>query len=308
MLPNGIQVDPVLMHLATGYTNSEFIGHALFPEVLVEKETGKIPIFTKESFRTRNTLRSMRANSNRLVTETASTTAFQLEEHDAEYPIDYRELTESDMLSLEAHGANVTKDVIGLTIEKACADAAQTSGSYGSNTAEISSSNAKWTNYTHADSVPLDNIETGKAAIRASIGRHPNTAVFGYESFKALKRHPSIIELIKYSALGVLTIDLLKQLLDIENIFIGKAIYMNEAGTTVDVWSDNVILAHVSQTPTAQRTIFEPNYGYTLRKKGFPQPDVRDEQGGKLHLVRNTDIVTVQMVGAVSGYLIENTN
>ena len=49
--------------------------------------------------------------------------------------------------------------------------------------------------------------------------------------------------------------------------------------------------------------MYEPSFGYTLRKTGQPVVDTRTEDG-KLELVRNTDIFTPFLLGADAGYLI----
>ena len=85
-------VDPVLTELARGYSNASFIANAVFPEVTVSKEGGKIPQFNKEAFNIHNTERAIRAKSNRISPEVHTSIDFVLTEHDLEYPIDYREL------------------------------------------------------------------------------------------------------------------------------------------------------------------------------------------------------------------------
>ena len=84
-------VDPVLTNLARGYSNNQYIASSLFPIVEVNKEGGKIPEFTKESFKIYNTERAIRARSNRINPEDRTEIDFVLTEHDLEYPIDYRE-------------------------------------------------------------------------------------------------------------------------------------------------------------------------------------------------------------------------
>lgn len=159
-----------------------------------------------------------------------------------------------------------------------------------------------------ANSDPIGVIEDGKEAVRGKIGRYPNTAVIGAASWKALKQHPQFLERIKYSMKGVLTLDLIKEILEVENIVVGRAIYANDKGVFGDLWGDNIVLAYVAPGRAGvERTPYEPSFGYTLRKKSMPQIDTRTEDG-KLELVRNTDNFQTVLLGAEAGYLIADTN
>jgi hypothetical protein len=75
-----------------------------------------------------------------------------------------------------------------------------------------------------------------------------------------------------------------------------------------DIWSDNVVVAYVPKANTdVPRSYYEPAFGYTLRKKGNPMVDSYTE-GGKVEIVRNTDIFIPKVVGSDAGYLINDTN
>ena len=54
-------VDPVLSSLALGYANAEYVGNKLFPIVNIDKEAGKIPKFSKETFMVYQTNRAVGA-------------------------------------------------------------------------------------------------------------------------------------------------------------------------------------------------------------------------------------------------------
>ncbi|GJQ42664.1 MAG: hypothetical protein D8M26_13520 [Ignavibacteriae bacterium] len=297
-------VDPVLTNLARGYHNSMMIASALFPIVTVQKEAGKIPLFTKESFKIYNTERAIRAKSNRISPEDRSSIDFVLTEHDLEYPIDYREEQE-DSLPSKMNATKVCVDGIALRLEKIAADMAQDLANFPAGNKVTLAAGDKFTN-TSSDPFPIfsDAVE----AVRASIGVRPNVCVMGASSYAALKEHPGVIDRIKYSQKGVITPELLKQLLDFEQLYIGDAVYASDANDFSDVWSDNVIIAYV---PKAQsnipRSYFEPAFGYTLKKINMPVVDTYTE-GGKVMMIRNTDIFVSKIVGSDAGYLINDTN
>jgi hypothetical protein len=299
-------VDPVLTNIARGYTNSAYIGTFLAPIVPVKKEAGKIPQFGKEAFKLYNTERAIRAKSNRLSPEGRTTIDFVLTEHDIEYPIDYRE-AEEDIFNLQVYATQTTIDIILLRLEKEIADKVQDLNTYPANNKITLSGTSKFTN---PDSDPIGVIEAGKDAIRSSIGKKPNVMVMGPATYRALKNHAKIIDRIKYSMKGVVTTDILAQIFDIPTVLVGEAIYATDNGQFSDVWQDNIVLAYVAPAPAegVTRTPYEPSFVYTLRKEGKPETDRYDEVGGKLHIVRTTDLLTVKIVGADAGYLINDTN
>lgn len=299
-------VDPVLTELARGYTNADLVCETLFPFVNVDKEAGKIPQFTKEAFKIYNTERALRAKSNRINPESIGSIPIVLAEHDLEYPIDYREDQEAEgILALEQWATTVVTEGIRLRCEKKCADLAQNPANYPAGNKIVLSGTSQFTDKANSD--PIGVIEDAKDAVRLKIGRKPNTAVIGYESWKVMKQHPQFIERIKYSMKGVITVEILKEVLEIENIVIGQGVYSSDAGVFSDLWSDNIILAYVPQTPKERRTAYEPSFAYTPRKKGQPIIDKYTE-GNKVRLIRNTDIFEPYIVGAEAGYLIQNTN
>lgn len=299
-------VDPVLTTLARGYSNAQLVAVALFPFAVVEKEAGKIPQFGKEAFKIYNTERALRAKSNRISPEGTSMIDFVCDEHDLEYPVDYRESEES-MFPLEEHATMVVTEGIRLRHEKKCADLAQAAANYPTGNKVTLSGTSQWTDYTNSD--PIAVIEAAKEAVRSKTGKRPNTMIIGALTYKALKNHPKLLERIKYSMTGVVTIDLMKQIFGIPNIFVGESVYASDAGTFSDIWADNCILAYVPGAPqSGERTPYDPSFAYTLRKRGKPEVDKRDEEGGKLRLIRNTDIFVPKIVGAEAGYLISDTN
>lgn len=297
-------VDPVLTNLARGYSNAQYIAPTLFPIVEVSKEGGKIPEFTKESFKIYNTERAIRARSNRISPEDRTEIDFVLTEHDLEYPIDYREAQE-DIFPTLAHGTFVVTEGIMLRMEKLAADLAQNAANYPSgNKVTLSASDQ----FTDSSSDPFKIFKNASEAIRMKIAKRPNTCVIGATAYAALRQHPAIIDRIKYTQKGIVTAELLKSLLDFENLVVGDAVYSNDAGVLSDVWSDNVIVAYIPPRQSdVARSIYEPSFGYTLRKKNNPIVDKYTEQG-KVQIIRSTDLFLTKIVGSDAGYLIKDTN
>lgn len=299
-------VDPVLTQLAIGYANADLIAETLFPMVELEKEGGQIPVFGKEKFRVYNTIRALRAKSNRIQPENISGKDITLDEHDLEWPIDYREDQEA-AYPLRAWATDVVTEGIQLRREKYCADLAQDPTNYASGNKITLSGTSQFSDQANSD--PEGVVDDAKAAIRGKIAKHPNTMVIGYEAWRTLKRHPALKALLSDNAKRLIRKEDLQDIFEVENIVIGMSLYAAENGDTVsDIWGDNIILAYVpKKRGDSKRLMYDASYGYTLRKKGGLGVDSRLEDG-KVEVIRNTDIYRPYLLGAEAGYLISDVS
>ncbi|STQ91396.1 major capsid protein [Iodobacter fluviatilis] len=298
-------VDPVLTSLARGYRNAQFIGEGLFPVAEMDKEAGIIPLFGKEAFRLWDTERAIRAKSNVMTTDDVDELDVVLREHDLSYPVDYREQAEA-MFNEEAKAARRVKDAIDLGREVRAANLAQNPNTYLSGAKIVLSGSSQWSN-NGGD--PIKAVEDGKEVIRQRTGMRPNTATIGAAVYAALKFHTKLAAALGSNQDKLITLEHLKALWGIENIYIGEALAATPFGGLGDIWGDSVSLAYVAQPGEGQSNDHDvPSFGYTLRKKGMPETDKYDAEGHKVAYVRHTDVYKVVVVGADAGYLISDTN
>ena len=308
-LRNLRQVDPVLTNLATGYGNADFVADEVLPVVDVDREGVKIPKFGKDAFRVYATERALRANSNRITPEDVGQVTVSLTEHDLEYPIDYREDAEA-AFDLQANAAYRTKEGILLRREKKVADMVQNPANFPvGNKAALSGTDL----FSNASSDPEALIDDARSAVRAKIARDPNLLVLGYASYRFLRRHPKLRAILSTSTTRMLTMADLAAIFQVERIVVGKAVQLSDAGVQSDIWGNTALLTYVARPGPASangqpsRSPYEPSFGYTLRKKNSAKVDSRLESGGKLEVVRYTEIFEPYLLGADAGYLFTNT-
>lgn len=293
--------DPVLTNLAQGYHNLELVGEVLMPTVEIDKEAGKIPKFGRLAFRLPSTVRNLRGTSNRLDPEDITAIDVALEEHDVEYAIDYREENEA-IFSLRQFALNTTQDVIALGREKEVATLALDESKYDAGNKITLSGTSKITN-DQADIFAM--FDTGIRAVKRAIGRKPNVCVIAGDVWAALKEHPAVIEKLKYSQVAIVTPEVFAKLIGIDTVKIGEAVY-EESSQLKDIWSDAIVLAYVAPRSAERKgTVYEPSYGYTVRRHNGLFVDTYKENGGKLEVIRTTDIHKPHLVGSAAGYLIK---
>lgn len=295
--------DPVLTELAQGYHNLNMISEVLFPIAETEKEGGKIPTFGRLAFRLQTTKRELRGASNRLTPEDIGSLTVTLEENDIEYPIDVREINEAEgVYPLRQYALGVTQDVIALGREKACADLALDEANYDADHKITLSGTSK---FSDEKSDPISVIKAGIRAVKRSTGRKPNVCAIAGDVWEVLSEHPKVLDKIKYVSTAVLTPEDFAKLVKIDKVVVGEAVYEN-AGNLEDIWSGAIVLAYVATASTEKKhNIYEPSFGYTVRRKKGLYVDVYAENGGKIEIVRTTDIQKPYIVGKAAGYLIK---
>ncbi len=298
-----LRINAYLSEVARGYSNNSFIAESLFPVISSDLEKVDIFEFNKEAFQVYDTERAVRANSNVISPKGFKKHTTTLTEHDLAYPIDYREEEEARKIKLQVHATNVVTQGLLLKLETQCAALAQDPTKYPA-TNKIALSGTS--QFTHKDSDPVGVIDDAKDAISRQIGQDPNTLVMGQEVWESLKRNESLKGLIANSTNKIVTLDLLKEFFEVENIVIGKAIYSNASDQFERVWGNNIILAYVPKLNA--RTEYDPAFAYTIRKKDALQIDEYEKEGNKVRYIRATDIYTPFLVGAEAGYLISNVN
>jgi len=291
--------DPVLSNVSIGYKNAEHVAQFLMPFLSSQKRGGKVVKFGKEAFKLYNTIRAMRAKSQRMNWSKIPSITLQLEDHTMEDVFDDEELTEqSSPIDLQTKAVNNTNDIIQLDREVSVANLAQDLATYPTGNKVTLSGTSQWSNPA---STPKADIIAAREAIRSKIGRYPNTLLLGPITFTQLSEHADMVDKIKYSERGIVTPEIMAAVLDVDRVVVGKSVYANAADDFVDVWGKHAILAFVPESPARDM----PAFGYTARLAGKPMVMTYREEP-KLNVVYNEDVWQVLVTTAEAGYLIQD--
>ncbi|HFG0653969.1 TPA: hypothetical protein ACGEY7_004334 [Salmonella enterica] len=304
-------VDPVLTSIARGYKNAAFIGERIFPIVETDKEGVTVPTFGKTAFVEFETQRAVGADSNVLVREKTGSLDLVLNEHDLAAPVDYCEKAES-MFNEESKAIRRVTNGVNLKRELYAARLAQDPKVYVQGSVKALAAAERWVG---GKGDPIGVIEAGIEAVRNKTGLRPNLMTMGASVMALLKFHPAIQAAIGANERKRITLEILKDLFQVEDVVVGEPVSMasmkdaqDKDKTPSDIWADNLMLHYVGkpQPGTTSADENEPSFGYTLRRKGMPVADKYDGVGGKVNYCRYTDIYKVAVVGGDAGYLISN--
>lgn len=289
-----ISVDPVLTELVRGEHPQQLFFDKLFPIVSVKKESGKIPAYTSVLGKDYKTERAIRAGSNHRQPGDVEYIKYLCSEQDIFTSLDYRELEEAD-LPLERREAFNNQEIIFRKMEKSAAELATSADNFDTDNKVVLSGTDC---FDKEGSTPLKVMTDAIRSMQKLLGaNYELNIVIGAPVWDVLKAHSDFTEKIKYSQKGIVTPDIMKEVLDLKG-----SIYVADSVIDGDfIWGKNIVFGVV---PKVIDSVYTPSFGYTFRKKGFPRVDTWDENGGKLKNIRYTDIYDMKVMSKKSGFLL----
>lgn len=216
---------PQYTAIALAYQNKELIADAVLPRTTVTARTFKWDEHTKaDGFTIPSTLVGRKGQVNEV-----EFSAVEREASCNDYGLGFTVPQEDvdaangkpglDPLGRHTEG---TTDLILLDREKRVADLVFDANTYPTGNKETLSGTSQWSDFANSD--PVENI---LAAIESMIMR-PNTLVLGSQTVYQLRRHPKVIASVyptggNAANGGVATVDMLRELFEIDRILIGRA-------------------------------------------------------------------------------------
>lgn len=299
-------VDVILSTHARGYRNAELISHMLFPRVPVPNRSMRTLKFGKESFRLMNTRRAPGSNVKRIQYGYASDPISLVQDAlEGVVPVEHQQEAESvPGFDLGQGAVNMVLDAVDLGLEYECATMARNAANYAASNKVTLTTTARW---TQSASTPISDIKAGNEAIRRMTGRYANTLILGPNAKNALTGHASIKDQFKYTSAQSITTAMLAALLELEEVVVGKAVYLPEtaleSAAATDIWGDDAILAYVPKGGNYQ----VPAYGYTYELTGYPQVEQPYySRETKSWIYPTTTERRPYIVGADAGFLFVN--
>lgn len=258
-------IDPILTQHAIGYRDNSFVGLSVLPRVNVGQRGGQVLKFGKEAFALVNTRRAPGSDTARRSVGFGAD-RFALEQYSLEALV-AREVAQEAAavpgVDLVQRSINANLSTIQRGQEKEIADIVRSVGSYAQNHSASLTGTDKWSS---PDSNPIEAVADAASAVRGKIGVRPNTLVLGDAVADKLMRHAGLIELVKYSQVGMLTKDMLARLLNVQNIIVGEATYADDEGNFIDIWGNDAALVYVPNAADYET----PSFGYTYTLAGMP--------------------------------------
>lgn len=266
-LTQQLYADPILTSFSVGWEPGGFIADTLFPEVQVTTKTGIYYQYDRQDQRPTNDIRAPGTRAQVVRFGYTQVSYGPLLDHSLDAPIEW-ETTQMAAAPLDP-AFDATKVVTNkLTLNKEI-DAYNQCTNTGVVTQNVTvSGTSRWDDYANSD--PIADLRLAINTVKAASSKPTTelTIMMPYEVFDTLKNHPQFVEKIKYTGLGVLTTDILKQLFDVKQVIVAHAQYDSANPGQADVmnyiWGKHAWVFYLAE----KAALRQPSFGYTLRWGG----------------------------------------
>lgn len=123
--------------------------------------------------------------------------------------------------------------------------------------------------WDQATANPIRDIDNERLAMVTLTGYRPNKLVMGPAVFNALKQNAAILDRIKYTQRGVITLELLASLFEVDEILVPYAMYNTAAEGAAASYSlfygKSMLLVYAAPNPG----LMQPSGGYTFSWTGY---------------------------------------
>mgnify|MGYP001611916188 CR=1 FL=1 len=300
LVQSDVHVDKVLTAFSVGYQNTMYVAGKVFPTVTMDKESDVYFKYDRgDAFR--DVARERAAATDAVdVGMNVSTATVSTKEYANRTFISRRTIENADkpLNLLQDHTAFLL-DKLDLAKEVKFAADFMVTGKW--ETTKTLSGTSQWSD--HALSDPLGDIDVGVEAVIDGIGQPPNVGIITRAVWSKLKRHPDLLDAVKYTQQGgMISLAQLAALTDIPTWYVAGAIKTssNEGATdtTAGIFGKTVLLLYVPPTP-GLRT---PAAGYTFAREAKTIKRWYDN-GKEAEAVQASENYGMEIVAKEAGYL-----
>lgn len=144
----------------------------------------------------------------------------------------------------------------------------------------------KFLQFDQAGSEPIEFFDQRRLDIAGKTGYEPNKIVLGADVFRVLKNHPAIVERIKYTQRGIVTLEILAELFDVDEVLVPMGVINSAQEGQADeinyiVNRKAALMVYAASAPSTQ----EPSAGYSFAWTGL-LPGLPNAFGGVIETAR----------------------
>ncbi len=238
-------IDAALTNLSVAHRNPACVAERVAPPVFVRRQSDRYYVYDpeREGARAQFDLRAPGVEADE-VNFSLSSEAYFCADHALESVIPDEERENADpVIQPEMDRVEFLTDKILLNQELALAAALRDSAALPGKT--ISDPGERW-DQEGVD--PVAEVEAGRSAIQEAVGLAPNTLVLSWPVYQAVRNHPKITDRVKYMQFGVVGVEELARLFDVETVLVGRAFRntaaRGQAAQLEYVWGQDALLLH----------------------------------------------------------------
>lgn len=251
---------------------SQYIADKVFPNIPVDHKSDEYYTYSRDSWN------RVQAEPRARATESAGggwdvdTDTYNAKRYAFHKDIDDQDRANQDsQFSIDRESAEFVANQLLLKREQVFVDSYFKASVWDTDMTGVASgaTTGQFVQWDTAGSTPIEDVEAAIMAQTLKTGFKPNTLVLGPQVLSALKNHADILDRIKYTERGMVTVDLLSSLFDVPRIFVPYPI-VNSAkeGATESngfFYGKSALLAYAA--PSAG--IMTPSAGYTFNWRKY---------------------------------------
>ena len=272
-----LKQNPILSSLLLGMGLGSLVAEQLFPRLPQALSSVNLAKLGDERLRRYN-LRRAPGSATKRVNIRYEGVTYSVDQYSVEVPMprelireadESRKLNVGNYLDVSRIAMKTASDILALDYEIEVATMATSVGLYGSHVLAL----AAGTKWSASTGTPVRDIRAAADIIRKKIGKRPNKLTLSADAFRALSMNAEVKGYLPITVLGPATIEQLKTVLNVAEIVVGDAVWMDETDTGRDVWGNNAILAYVPSIGaggSADISLAEPAFGFTNVIEGHP--------------------------------------
>lgn len=272
-----LKQNPILTGLLLGMGQGTYVAEKLMPRLPQALSSVTLAKLGDERLRRYNLRRAPGAPTKQVNIKYEGQ-VYSVDQYAVDVPIPRELLREADesrklqvgnYLDISRIAMATANDVLLLDYEIEVATLATTAGTYAAGHVLALAAGTKWSAST---GTPVTDIRTAADVIRKKIGKRPNKLTLSADALVAITMNAEVKGYLPDSNLGPATLEQLKTILNVAEVVVGDAVWLDETDTGRDVWGNNAVLAYV---PTiggngADISLAEPGFGFTNVLEGHP--------------------------------------
>lgn len=303
-LIENIHTDAVLTNISVAITNGKnLVAPQVWPVVPVKKDSDIFYVYDQSNLRVDETRWAPKTTAKE-ISWNVSTDTYKTERHALQELVEDDEKQNQDSpIDVMADSAAILAEKLMIRREKRLYDLLNASSTYDSGAIVNVASGNRWDDFTSASSDPTEDVATARSTIFGKIGMSPNTMVLPRQVYEAVREHPTVLDRIKYTQVGVITPQLLATLFDIQNVIVAGGIENTakegQAASLSSIWGKQVYIGYVAPRPGLRMA----SWGYHLQSQAMLTDRWRDEER-KGDVIRNSYKDVPKLVTKSAGYLL----
>ena len=272
-----LKQNPILTSLLLGMGQGAFVAEKLFPRLPQALSSVTLAQLGDERLRRYNLRRAPGTATKRVNIKYEGRT-YTVNQYSVEVPMPRELLREADesrklqvgnYLDISRIAMTTANDILALDYELEVAQLATAPGSYAPGNVLALAGATKW---SAATGTPVTDIRAAAEVIRKKTGKRPNQLTLSPDALIALTMNVEVKGYLPSTQMGPAAIEQLKTILNVANIEVGDAVWIDDTDTGRDVWGNNAVLAYVPRIggTGADISLAEPGFGFTNLIEGHP--------------------------------------